>query len=61
MRDTVLATCKSKIICWPVYHKTAEEAWHVGVVCKNLHVAQPEVGINIMLSDESDIEYSVFC
>ena len=28
---------------------------HVGVVCKNLHVAQPEVGINISLSDESDI------
>jgi hypothetical protein len=40
----------------------AEEARRVGVVCKNLHVAQPEVGINISLSDESDIiEYSVFC
>ena len=31
-------------------------------MCKNLHVAQPEVGINISLSDESDIiECSVFC
>ena len=29
-----------------------EEARHVGVVCKNLRVAQPEVGISISLSDE---------
>jgi hypothetical protein len=41
---------------------TAEEAWHVDVMCKNLHVVQPEVGINISLSDENDnIEFSVFC
>jgi hypothetical protein len=34
----------------------------VGVVCKNLHVAQPEVGINMSFSDKSDIiEYSVLC
>jgi len=34
----------------------------IGVVCKNLHVAQPEVSINISLSDESDIiDFSVFC
>jgi hypothetical protein len=40
----------------------SEEARRVGVVCKHLHVAQPEVGINISLSDESDIiEFSVFC
>ena len=40
----------------------AEEERRVGVVCKNLHVAQPEVGINISLSDESDIiDFSVFC
>jgi hypothetical protein len=32
----------------------AEEARHIGVVCKYLHVAQPKVGINISLSDESD-------
>jgi hypothetical protein len=39
----------------------SEEARHVDVVCKNLHVAQPEVGINISLSDEGDIiEFSVF-
>jgi hypothetical protein len=39
----------------------SEEARHVGVVCNNLHVAQPEVGINISLSDEGDIiEFSVF-
>jgi hypothetical protein len=39
----------------------AEEERHVGVVCKKLHVAQPEVGINISLSDEGDIiEFSVF-
>ena len=38
-----------------------EEARHVGVVCNNLRVAQPEVGINISLSDEGDIiEFSVF-
>ena len=31
------------------------------VVCNNLRVAQPEVGINISLSDEGDIiEFSVF-
>jgi hypothetical protein len=31
-------------------------------VCKNWHVEQPEVGINISLSDESDIiKFSVFC
>ena len=30
-------------------------------MCKNLHVAQPEVGINLSLSDEGDIiEFSVF-
>jgi hypothetical protein len=34
---------------------------HIGVVCKNLLVAQPEVGINISLSDEGDIiKCSVF-
>ena len=38
-----------------------EEARHFGVVCRNLHVAQPEVGINISFSDEDDIiEFSVF-
>jgi hypothetical protein len=42
--------------------RMTEEARRVGVVCKNLHVTQPEVGINISLSDKSDIiEYSVFC
>jgi hypothetical protein len=46
----------SKLQC-----KTPEKARHVGVVCKKLHVAQPEVGINISLSDEGDIiEFSVF-
>ena len=40
----------------------AEEARHVSVVCKNLRVAQPEIGISKSLSDESDIiEFSVFC
>ena len=40
----------------------SEEARRVGVVCKILHVTQPEVGINISLSDETDIiEISVFC
>ena len=39
-----------------------EEERRVGVVCKNLHVGQPEVDINISLSDESDIiDFSVFC
>jgi hypothetical protein len=39
-----------------------EEERSVGVVCKNLHVGQPEVDINISLSDESDIiDFSVFC
>ena len=53
---------KSKIIVLPVCYITAEEARHTGVVCKNWHVAQPEVGINISLSDESDIiKFSVFC
>ena len=33
----------------------AEEARRVGVVCKNVHVTQPEVGINISFSDMSDI------
>jgi hypothetical protein len=32
---------------WPVCYITAEEARHTGVVCKNWHVEQPEVGINI--------------
>ena len=40
----------------------AEEARRVGVVSNNLHVTQPEIGINISFSDKSDIiEYSVFC
>jgi hypothetical protein len=44
-----------------VIHVKAEEARHAGVVCKKLHVAQPEVGINISLSDEGEIiEFSVF-
>ena len=44
-----------------IHHIAAEEARHVGVVCKILLVAQPEVGINISLSDEGDIiEFSVF-
>ena len=38
-----------------------EQVRRIGVVCKNVHVVQPEVGINISLSDESDIEFSVFC
>ena len=33
----------------------SEEARHVGVVCKQLHVAQPEFGINISLSVQSDV------
>ena len=42
-------------------HYSAEEARHVGVVCKNSNVAQPEVCFNISLSDEGDIiEFSVF-
>jgi hypothetical protein len=28
---------------------------HIGVVCKIVHVAQPEVGINISFFDEGDI------
>ena len=52
-------------ICLFVPNKTSllepEQARHVGVVCKKLHVAQPEVGINISLSDEGDIiEFSMF-
>jgi len=44
-----------------MYTLNTEEARHVGVVCKNVHVAQPEVGINISLYDEGDIiEFSVF-
>jgi hypothetical protein len=53
---------KNKIIFGHVCYITAEEARHTGVVCKNWHVAQPEVGISISLSDESDIiKFSVFC
>ena len=44
-----------------MYDKKTEEARHVGVVWKKLHVSQPEAGINISLSDEGDIiEFSVF-
>jgi hypothetical protein len=44
-----------------IYTSKPEEARHIGVVCKNLQVAQPEVGINISLSDEGDIiKFSVF-
>ena len=44
-----------------IYCYVAEEARHIGVVCKNLQVAQPEVDINISLSDEGDIiKFSVF-
>ena len=40
----------------------SEEVRRVGVVWKKLHVVQPEVSINISLSDESDIiDFSVFC
>ena len=44
-----------------IFSRNSEEARHVGVVCTYLHVAQPEVCINISLSDEDDIiEFSVF-
>ena len=49
---------------WPIIFISTDihsDTRHVGVVCKIVHVAQPEVGINISLSDEGDIiEYSVF-
>ena len=50
-----------KFIFEKMYGRSSEEARRVGVMCKNLHVAQPEVSINILLSDESDIiDFSVF-
>ena len=46
-----------------IFSRNSEQVRHGGVVCKYLHVAiaQPEVCINISLSDEDDIiEFSVF-
>jgi hypothetical protein len=49
-----------KMSLWINNSPRAEEVRHVRVVCKYLHVAQPEVGINISLSDQWGWHYRIF-